>query len=391
MNLNTPTDPRTTGRSTESDLDALRALRSADTEQSLDAEAARLSRGLARLEREIDARGRSRGADPAPAQARPRRRRAPRLLLGGVAAVAALGIAAAVLGSPAAAPPASAAELLGRAATHVSSETGVEPGQYLRIEERWVDFAQLPLQDTELLSDGSRPPSDPAHTVAFLTTSSVVKYIPADRSGDWIVRYSGGELGEMLTHRDDPVAERSVRDSLPELGVPRSEQVWPGGGPPVDEAAPDDAAVEAPAEDPLQRYRDAPREAEALLDYATADIGTPEGSPDAALFEWLLPLVADSSHPPELRAAAFDALAQLAARDDAEIVLQQVGDQRSVISFPLFSDAALELVFSASGELREYRTVVSEATPRLAAAPPGTVISSMTPRITVVEAVPPAN
>ncbi|WP_140393263.1 hypothetical protein [Leucobacter sp. 7(1)] len=151
------------------------------------------------------------------------------------------------------------------------------------------------------------------------------------------------------------------------------------------------AAAEAPLDEPMQRYRDAPREPEALLDYASADIGAHEDTLNAALFEWLLPLVADSSHPPELRAAAFEVLGQLAAPEGSEITMKRLDDERSVISFPFFTDSTMELVFSASGDLLEYRTVVSEVSPWLIAAPPGTVISSMTPRISVVDAVPSAD
>lgn len=380
MHLNTPIEPRPEGQRAD-ELDALRAFRAADTELSPEAEHARLLRGIARLERELDARGRAAAAAP---QSRPARRRAPAFVLGGVAAAAAIGISIGMIGPLAAAPEASTVELLELAserAQELSMEAGA--GQFLRIEEEWLNLATIPAS-----SDGAA-----GETLQYRDGETIVTYVPQDQGGDWTVRRSGRAFVEMITPAGDAEAERWAREAAADeqLQGPVGEATWPvGEAPPTsdDLTNPDLAQAQESA---VARYRDAPTEPTALLDYIIAEVGPQEGSSNEVVYEWLFPVLQNASYPADLRAAGFELLAQLAADGGADGTVELREGEGTTVTLTLNDESAQELVFSERGDLIESRQVLTAPSEWLAGVAPGTVLTSVRIDTSVVDAVPQAD
>ncbi len=254
-------------------------------EARLDEESIRAARTA--LTREIARGGRTK--DPL----RARRRRWTGIGIGGL--VAGLAATAIVVGSvltPTAAPSASAAEVLNRAADRAElREIVPTPGQYIQIEE--VTIQRLGWTVDASRSEGgawSAGPSATEATVRFFTSL----YVPADRSGDWVEDWSRPK--EILTISGPDVA--GARSGLDEIG-PRTVQVYPGGT----FTQPDAIDPTMPFHrDWMQPYYDVmPREPEKLIEWM-------KHQKDGALTRFGEPVDVDLA-PADLRAAIFRALA----------------------------------------------------------------------------------
>ena len=264
-------------------------------ESHLEEETIRSSR--AALTREI-ARG-VRVKDPV----RARRRRWTGIGIGGLVAGAAA--TAIVIGSvltPPAAPSASAAEVLHKAADRaVLQEIAPGPGQYTRIQE-------VSTQRLWWTRDSSRPEGggwsvNPSDTEATVRSSRSL-YVPADRSGEWVEDYA--ESFEVTAISGPDAAEaRSYLDAI----AAQHNEVYPGG-----RRSEPDASNQSRLfyRDWMQPYYDVmPRDPEKLIEWMKNQEG-------GALTRFGEPVDVDLA-PADLRAAIFRALALIPGAKVAKV------------------------------------------------------------------------
>lgn len=298
-----------------------------------------------------------------------------------------IGIGIATLGPSAPAPEASAVVLFERAAERAQAlPSEVSAGQFLRIEDKWETADSLPR------SSGVE--------ASFHSAERIVTYVPADRSGDWVVRRSGSRLVGPVSPSENPEAERLARVYLadPQLSSQAGEDVWPEGVPSQeheDRSAPD---FQRTLDGQRSQYGEAPHNPEQLLKYIHADIRANEQNQrsgndlDSDVFEWLFPIIRNESFPAEFRAAGFRVLAGLAEKNDHSMesyTVEPGDDGEQVIAFPA-RGSVRELRFNSSGDLLEYRELVTDEHNWAKEVEPGTVLTSIKTRSTVVDAVPAA-
>ncbi len=263
-------------------------------------------------------------------------------LAGGVAAAV---IAVTVLApSPQAVPSAAAAEVLRRAAdvTIDAVDTTLQDGQYLRIEQTF-DSVGYPDDGTDVR----------------------VLYVPADRSKDWF--YDWGDV-----KNPSGFAEQGI-ERLP-AGEFRTPEWY------VEPQS--DPATSRPYVIDVYRpfYHEMPRDPQALLDWFRARGGEPDepgGTDDWVLSGFEDPLSINLM-PPDLRAAAFRALAlmpgiEIVDRERAVVTLQR-DDLTHARTKTIVIDTAAGLILSFAEEER---------------GEPGKVMtSSQTVSLSVVDAAP---
>lgn len=229
-----------------------------------------------------------------------------------VGAAASTAVVVGLVASPAAAPAASAAEVLERAADVTLTTTAISPapGQYIRIQE--IEEYRLGWQPGADQAPGQWIPGS-ASTKATLQLSRSL-YVPADRSGVWVREYSESREVEEISGPDAAVAEPALAD----FGPRNSVDVYPGGmytqtGVGAEGVDPDD--VLAFSVNGLQCYYDEmPRDPQALVAWI-----------DSYHHEYLSacppPVLTEPTDfnlaPADLRAAMFRALA---LSDRAEVV-----------------------------------------------------------------------
>lgn len=277
-------------------VDEVRTVR-ADETQVTEAQLATARRAL---QREIDrtaSAGRSRSRQPRS------RRLGLSLGLGGVGvagALAAVGIVAGSLFAPVPSPDAAAAEVFLQAQESVlegigAADVTLEPGQYLRVE-----------QVTEQLHTDGTQNGAAAEKAGFLLRRVSVLYVPADRSDDWILQSSAGEV--VALYGED--AEAFTANVLSEGLSQDSLRSYPNG---MDNGQ------------PIDRYRNdydtMPRDPDELLEWFSAR------APGYAGFE-LTNALFQNLPPADVRAAMLGALARvpgytLVSRDGDLAVLQE--------------------------------------------------------------------
>ncbi|MGO2141848.1 MAG: hypothetical protein ACTH30_15720 [Leucobacter sp.] len=335
------------------EIDVLRSMRSSNTDPSPET----LIRGQARLEQAIAERRAPATASPG----RPARRRAPKFLLAGVAAAAAVGIGVTALLPSPTAPAAQAAVILGDAANQVrAGDQALLPGQLLRIEETTETLG-------EIYPAGASAEA-PSETIKYRDSETFVTLVPSDPEGDWLVRRSGREFVDVLDNLGDPNAAETVRRDLA-YGPGASEEVWPGGVMPGGDRSP--------------LSLDAPTEKGALRAFILAETARQEADESERVFEWLLPVLSNPAASAELRAAGFEVLADLGTLTAAPGV-QEPG--KKVVSLATPGDESRQdLVFNDRNELVQMRTVLTGESSWLPSLAPGTVLSSTTINVSVLE------
>ncbi|RGE18039.1 hypothetical protein [Leucobacter sp. wl10] len=321
-----------------------------------------LARGKARLERAIQEEQKARHRAALPVKTRPGRSRVWLPVLGAGLAAAAVAVFSVIVPFSGQTP-AEAAELLYKAADDARFDAlQLDPGSFLEVETSAMELTIL----------GA---ADPSEESGYLSRQTITSYIPPDRDSDWIVQTSAPELVNTLPGTDAAGTDAQAEADLAERAEtdPPGVMRWPGGRP-----APtaDDLANPDPIDTDAQ-ILDAPRDPDELLTYITQELGTKGRPSDAAVFEWLRPVLADPSLPADLRAAAFDALASLdsvtissesAAIEGAEGVGITFDDQSG--------DTRDELVLDRdSGRFLGYRTLQVSTTELQPYIPAGTVIA----------------
>lgn len=301
-------------------LDDVRELRS--DEASVKAEHLRVARQV--LEIEIE-------------QAKPRPIRAKRrvglglglgLGVGGLGA-AALGtfavvsIVASSVVAPAGVSSASAAEVLEKASAAALAQVNavdaqVAPGQYLRVETTM----------DQVTTDGTAT-DEPAESGAFSRHSVEVVYVPANRSGDWIVETKANEVTGVYGPGGEDFLERV-------LGEPDTSEdsvrAYPAGIRMYGEQA-----------QPIDMYRDQydemPRDPDALLAWFEAQ--TPDGYAGLAILNALY----QNLPPADLRAALLGALSRLPeftlVAEDGELSTIQRSNPETTQQFVINTDTGM--------------------------------------------------
>lgn len=335
------------------EIDVLRSMRSSSTDPTPET----LIRGQARLERAIAERSAAATVSPG----RPTRRRAPKFLLAGVAAAAAVGIGVTALMPSPSAPAAQAAVILGEAADQAREESRVlSPGQLLRIEETAETLGEV--------SPAGETAEVPGATIKYRDSETFVTLVPSNTEGDWLVQRSGRELVEVLDDLGDPNAAETVRRDLA-TGPGASEEVRPGGVMPGSDRSP--------------LRPDAPTEKGGLRAFILAETARQESDESERIFEWLLPVLSNPAASAELRAAGFEVLADLGTLT-AEPVEQAPG--RKVVSLAApGKESRQDLVFNERNELVQTQTVLMGESSWLPSLAPGAVLSSTTISVSVVE------
>ena len=334
------------------EIDVLRSMRSNNTTPTPET----LIRGRSRLERAIAER---RAPATAP-QGRRAKRRAPKFLLAGVAAAAAVGIAVTALWPSPNAPAAQATAILADAAEQV--RTGVHTvsaGQLLRIEQTHETLGEV--------SAAAAATEIPGETIKYRAVETFVTLVPSDPEGDWIVQRSGSQLVEILDDLGDPNAEETVRRDLAQ-GPGASEEAWPAGV--------------MPGGDQSVLRRDAPTEKRALRDFILADTARQESNESDRIFEWLLPVLSNPAASIELRAAGLEVLADLGTLT-AEPAAQGRGSKVVSLAAP-GDESRQDLVFNDRSELVQVRTVLTGKSSWFPSLAPGTVLNSTTIEASVV-------
>lgn len=199
--------------------------------------------------------------------------------------------------------PASAAQVLERAADRVADDGALVPGagQYLRIEES-TTFLQFAIADAvtgELMPMGNRADAE----AAFTTERTTRLYVPADREDEWVWDLSdpwtvGDHWGDRAT---DAVQvwqrlEQDHGDTPP---------VWrlPGGRDPQNPENPDATL------DGREDFAQMPRKPRALLDWFRDRSGLSGADADASAVWAMTSTLSTSLAPVELRSVMFQALA----------------------------------------------------------------------------------
>ncbi|KRA23081.1 hypothetical protein ASD65_00605 [Microbacterium sp. Root61] len=246
--------------------------------------------------------------------------------IGGSAVIGGLAAAAVVVGvvvNPAAAPVASAAEVLNRAAEATLTTTAITPGpgQYIRIEE----IARYRLGWTAVDDDpnGGFWDSRSSTTEATVLLTRAL-YIPADRSGDWVRDYNSSLQVLDISGPQAETARPALLTAGPAAGL--SVEVYPGGM--FNEPELTLRGVYAPRHvDGLQCYYDEmPRDPAALAKWVDGyEWSQTESCPPPRFTE------PDEFNlaPPDLRAAMLQALA---LTDGARVV--GVDGDVTTIAFP---------------------------------------------------------
>ncbi|MFF8817108.1 hypothetical protein ACF07D_03785 [Leucobacter sp. NPDC015123] len=335
------------------EIDVLRSMRSSSGEPEPEA----LIRGQARLERAIT----ERGIKSKPPQRRAVGRRAPKFVLAGVAAAAAIGIGVTALWPSPNAPAAQASAVLADAADQV--RTGghtISAGELLRIQETDETLGEVYPAGAAI--------ETPGETIKYRAVETVVTLVPSDPEGDWIVRRSGRQLVEILDDLGNPNAEEAVRQDLAH-GPGASEEVWPAGVMPGGDSSP--------------LRTDAPTEKSALRGFILSDTARQESDESDRIFEWLLPVLSNPAASVELRAAGFEVLADLGTLT-AEPAAQSRGSQVVSLSTP-DGEARQDLVFNDRSELVQVRTILTGKSSWFPSLAPGTVLSSTTTEASVVK------
>lgn len=199
-------------------------------------------------------------------------------------------------------PPASAAEVLHRAATRVATGDDMVPGagQFLRIEET-ASFLEFSIPDAatgELMPMGNRSNAEAAFTVEHTTAL----YVPADRDDEWVWDLRGSwAVKQMWGQRAAEAAQVWQRLQQGDHGSP---SVWrlPGGRDPENTENPDATL------DGRELFDQMPREPQALLDWFRERSGLTGSEADAAAVWAMSSTLSSSLAPAELRGVMFEAL-----------------------------------------------------------------------------------
>ncbi|GAB6858340.1 hypothetical protein JCM13591A_24450 [Microbacterium xylanilyticum] len=243
---------------------------------------------------------------------RTRRRRWAGIGIGGlVVGAAATAIVVGSVLTPPAAPNASAAEMLNKAAdvTINAIDTTLKPGQYLKIEETgesmqyWKTPSDQGTSSRELAFNAWRRDAD----AAFEVREPRVLYVPADRAGDWYHVIEPQSIGRTFGSQGEKAAQDWVQSHQEPFWV--SGEVWtvPAGLPRGKDGAPPEADRTWDHYRPF--YAEMPRDPAALLDWLRGRSGMAGKEADA----WLVASLEDPASvnlmPPDLRAAFFRAIA----------------------------------------------------------------------------------
>lgn len=200
-------------------------------------------------------------------------------------------------------PPASASEVLERAAEHTTVDDALAPkqGQYLRIDETmsFLEFAQPDAVTGELMPMGHRGSAQ----AAFVTSRTTSLYVPADRDDEWVWDLRGAwSVGEKWGADADSAVQAWQR--LREDGGDTPE-LWrlPGGRDPQNTEKPDATL------DGRESFAEVPRDPQELLDWFRAGTGAEGAEADAAAVWTMSSTLSSALAPADIRAAIFQALA----------------------------------------------------------------------------------
>ncbi|QIK62913.1 hypothetical protein G7068_06645 [Leucobacter viscericola] len=279
--------------------------------------------GRAKLERAIEA---SRAEGSASATHTPNRfgrstsaRRTRGLAIAGITMAAAVAVAVSVFSPspPATETPASATEVLLKAANSVKvNDPKMQPGQYLRLVESG-EWDQTNFPDSAYFDESLTFEEQVASQggVRFREASTNVTYIPSDRNGDWVQRFGKSRFIEMIQPLNDPQAEEFARNSSEEYAALTDfpeDQILPGGlHYEVSEETGEPTGTLAFEGNPS--YNNAPHEPAALREYILNGYRqTGEEDPgENRIIEWLTPVLSDLAYPAGLRSASLELLAEL--------------------------------------------------------------------------------
>lgn len=214
--------------------------------------------------------------------------------------------------------PASASEVLERAAERTTADDALLPGegQYLRIEET-MSFLEFSIPDAatgELMPMGNRDNAE----AAFVTSRTSALYVPADREGEWVWDLRGPwTVGEKWGPEADAAAQVWQRQQ--QDGGSSTPELWrlPGGRDPQNTESPDATL------DDRETFAEMPREPQALLDWFRERSGVEGAEADAAAVWTMSSTLSSALAPADIRAAIFKALALVDGMqvDDPEAML----------------------------------------------------------------------
>jgi len=199
--------------------------------------------------------------------------------------------------------PASASEVLERAAERTASGDALVPGdgQYLRIDETmaFLEFSIADAATGELMPMGNRENAE----AAFVTSRTTSLYVPADREDEWVWDLRGPwSVGEQWGA--DSASAVQVWERLQQDGSDTPE-LWrlPGGRDSQNTESPDATL------DGREKFAEMPRDPQALLDWFRQQSGA-EGAEADATAVWVMSSTLSSAlAPADLRASIFQALA----------------------------------------------------------------------------------
>lgn len=244
---------------------------------------------------------------------------------------------------------ATAAEVLEQTAQRaIAVDAGIQPGQYLRIEETqaFLEFAIEDVATGELVPMGNRENAE----AAFVAERTTQLYVPADREDEWVWDLRGPwEVTEVFGDRaEEAVAfwERQSHGDTPE--------VWrlPGGRDPAGEGG-------AATLDNREELASMPRDPEELLEWYRHRPQAPGEGADGWIVWTISSTLTTNLAPADLRAAMFEALALVEGVEIAE----QAGEIVAFSYTAVFGDWTRTTTFTVDTELALVTAVTDASIP----------------------------